>query len=120
MTSAKKSRMCFAKSEKPLIAMKNPLSGIILSALVTFSALGEEPNKPADSASKASTTNAKAEGEAFLAKNAKVDGIKVLPDGLQYRVIKEGTGAVPTTNDLVFIKFRGKHLEGGEFDHNNH
>jgi len=100
--------------------MKNTLSGIILSALVTFSALGEEPNKPADSASKTSTTNAKAEGEAFLAKNAKVDGIKVLPDGLQYRVIKEGTGAVPTTNDLVFIKFRGKHLEGGEFDHNNH
>ena len=93
---------------------------ICLSALVTFTAIGEEPNKPADSTAKVSTSDAKVEGEVFLAKNAKADGIKVLPDGLQYRVIKEGTGPIPTTNDLVFIKFRGKHLEGGEFDHNNH
>jgi len=65
-------------------------------------------------------SKAKLEGVAFLAKNAKAEGITVLPDGLQYRVLKEGTGPVPTTNDLVFIKYRGKFLEGGEFDHNNH
>ena len=60
------------------------------------------------------------EGEAFLAKNAKAPGIAVLPDGLQYRVLTTGTGEIPKTNDLVFVKYRGTFIDGTEFDHNNH
>lgn len=62
----------------------------------------------------------KAEGDAFLAKNAKAPGITVLPDGLQYRVLRPGTGAVPTTNDLLFIQFRGSLLDGREFARHSH
>lgn len=62
----------------------------------------------------------RAEGEAFLAKNAKQPGITVLPDGLQYQVITPGTGPLGTTNDLIFVKYRGTFINGSEFDHHNH
>src|SRR5438034_9219781 len=57
----------------------------------------------------------KAAGEVFLAKNAKEPGVKVLPDGLQYRVLEEGTGAIPTTNDMIYIKMRGTFVDGRKF-----
>lgn len=62
----------------------------------------------------------KAEGEAFLAKNSKEAGIQVLPDGLQYQIIQPGTGPLATTNDLIFLKFRGTFINGSEFEHHNH
>lgn len=62
----------------------------------------------------------KADGEAFLAKNAKTADIKILPDGLQYRVVQEGAGEKPTTNDLVIVKYRGNFVEGKEFDRSEH
>jgi FKBP-type peptidyl-prolyl cis-trans isomerase FklB len=62
----------------------------------------------------------KTDGDAFLAKNAKEPGVKVSPSGLQYRVLKSGTGEIPSTNDLVFVKYRGTLIDGTEFDHKNH
>jgi len=62
----------------------------------------------------------KADGEAFLAKNAKADGVKTLPDGLQYRIVHEGTGDKPTTNDLIIVKYRGNFVDGKEFDRSEH
>jgi FKBP-type peptidyl-prolyl cis-trans isomerase len=62
----------------------------------------------------------KAAGDAFLAKNVKAPGITVLPDGLQYRVLQSGTGAIPTTNDLLFVNYRGSFLDGNEFTRHNH
>lgn len=56
------------------------------------------------------------EGEAFLAANASKEGVKVLPSGLQYKVIKEGTGAVPTKDDVVEVHYRGTLISGKEFD----
>ncbi len=60
-----------------------------------------------------------AEGEAFLAKNAKADGVKVLPDGLQYRVIKEGAGELPRTVQILTLRFRGTYIDGKEFARND-
>ncbi len=60
------------------------------------------------------------EGAAFLAKNAKEPGITVLPDGLQYRVIKTGTGEFPRRIDLVTLNFKGTWIDGKEFRHNDH
>lgn len=60
-----------------------------------------------------------AEGEAFLAKNAKADGITVLPDGLQYRVLKEGTGPLPRPVEIVYLRFRGTFIDGKEFRHSD-
>ena len=66
----------------------------------------------------------KAEGAAFLAENKKKPGVKTkdvtLPDGttaeLQYKVITEGTGPMPKTNDTVSVNYRGTLVNGKEFD----
>ncbi len=55
-------------------------------------------------------------GEDFLAKNAKAEGVKVLPCGVQYKVLKEGTGAVPADTSIVKVQYEGKTLEGNVFD----
>jgi FKBP-type peptidyl-prolyl cis-trans isomerase FklB len=64
------------------------------------------------------------EGEAFLAENKKKPGVKThqvkLADGtmaeMQYKVITEGKGAVPKTNDMVNVNYRGTLISGKEFD----
>jgi len=62
-----------------------------------------------------SVQNAK-ESEAFLAENRKKEGIKVTESGLQYRVLKEGTGPVPGPEDFVKVHYRGTFIDGKEFD----
>ena len=56
------------------------------------------------------------EGQAFLAANAAKDGVKVTESGLQYRVIEEGEGAQPTAADRVTVHYRGRLINGVEFD----
>jgi FKBP-type peptidyl-prolyl cis-trans isomerase len=58
----------------------------------------------------------KKEGEAFLAQNKTKPGVQTLPDGLQYKVITEGNGPKPATNDTVLVNYRGTLLDGTEFD----
>jgi FKBP-type peptidyl-prolyl cis-trans isomerase FklB len=57
-----------------------------------------------------------AEGRVFLAENAKKAGVKTLPSGLQYKVIKEGFGAMPIATDTVTVHYRGTLIDGTEFD----
>jgi FKBP-type peptidyl-prolyl cis-trans isomerase len=52
----------------------------------------------------------------FLAKNAEKDGVIERPSGLQYRVIKEGTGTKPGFRDQVTVNYRGTLIDGTEFD----
>lgn len=56
------------------------------------------------------------EGEAFLAGNAKQPGVVVRESGLQYKVLKEGTGPMPKENSIVSVHYRGTLLDGSEFD----
>ena len=56
------------------------------------------------------------EGEKFLAANAKKEGVKTLESGVQYRVIKEGTGAVPADTSLVKVHYEGRLLNDSVFD----
>jgi FKBP-type peptidyl-prolyl cis-trans isomerase FklB len=58
----------------------------------------------------------KEEGEKFLAANAKKDGVKTLPSGVQYKVIKEGTGAIPSDTSLVKCHYEGRLLNDTVFD----
>ncbi len=58
----------------------------------------------------------KADGEAFLAANKNNPGVIALPDGLQYLVITNGTGAMPAASDIVTVNYRGTLLDGTEFD----
>ena len=61
---------------------------------------------------------ASAEAQAFLAKNAKKPGVHVLPDGLQFEVVRSGpaTGLRPQLGDEVKVNYEGKLLGGQVFD----
>jgi FKBP-type peptidyl-prolyl cis-trans isomerase len=56
------------------------------------------------------------QGAAFLAKNKTAPGVKTLPDGLQYEVMKMGTGPKPTASDTVQINYTGTFINGQKFD----
>lgn len=56
------------------------------------------------------------EGKAFLAENAKKEGVVTLPSGLQYKVLVKGEGAIPQANQEVTVKYEGKLLDGTIFD----
>jgi FKBP-type peptidyl-prolyl cis-trans isomerase len=56
------------------------------------------------------------EGETFLAENAKKPGVIVLDSGLQYKVITPGTGKMPKADDQVTTNYRGRLINGTEFD----
>ena len=58
----------------------------------------------------------KVAGEKFLAENGKKEGVKTLPSGVQYKVIKEGTGAIPTDTSSVKVHYEGKTIDGKVFD----
>ena len=58
----------------------------------------------------------KQEADAFLAQNAKREGVQTTPSGLQYRVLKAGDGPSPTLNDTVRCNYRGTLINGTEFD----
>jgi FKBP-type peptidyl-prolyl cis-trans isomerase FklB len=58
----------------------------------------------------------KQRGEAFLSENKKKEGVKTLPSGLQYKVVKAGTGKKPKVNDTVTVNYRGTLIDGTEFD----
>jgi FKBP-type peptidyl-prolyl cis-trans isomerase len=69
-----------------------------------------------EEAAKQAAEDNKKQGETFLAENKKKEGVKTLPDGLQYKVIKEGTGPIPTADDQVTVHYKGTFIDGAEFD----
>jgi FKBP-type peptidyl-prolyl cis-trans isomerase FklB len=58
----------------------------------------------------------KVAGEKFLAENAKKEGVKTLAGGVQYKVIKEGNGAIPADTSRVKVNYEGRLLDGTVFD----
>lgn len=58
----------------------------------------------------------KAAGEKFLAANKAKAGVKTLPSGVQYKVIKEGTGAIPADTSTVKVNYEGRLIDGKIFD----
>lgn len=58
----------------------------------------------------------KTAGEKYLADNKKKDGVTVLPSGVQYKVLTEGTGALPTDTTVVKVNYEGKLIDGTVFD----
>jgi len=74
--------------------------------------IGAEKTKAAASANEKSTK----ESADFLAANKAKPGVKTTASGLQYRVIKEGTGKKPTKASTVTVNYRGKLVNGTEFD----
>jgi FKBP-type peptidyl-prolyl cis-trans isomerase FklB len=63
-----------------------------------------------------SSEKALKEGQEFLEKNKKNPGVVVTPSGLQYQIIKEGTGPKPDSSDAVSVYYKGTLIDGKEFD----
>lgn len=111
------SNQIFAGDSTKTISMKNLLAGYIagikgekniiepmkINELITrIQAKAFEPNKEAN--------------EKFLKENAKKPGIKTLPGGVQYKVIKAGTGPIPTDTSSVKLHYEGRLIDGKVFD----
>lgn len=60
--------------------------------------------------------NALEKGRQFLDENAKKDGVKSTPSGLQHEVLTPGTGKSPKASDVVLVHYRGTLIDGTEFD----
>lgn len=82
----------------------------------TMTALQKEMMEKQAAASKEAAAKNLADGEKFLAENKKKDGVKTTATGLQYKVIKEGTGTPPKETDTVVTNYKGTTLDGTEFD----
>jgi FKBP-type peptidyl-prolyl cis-trans isomerase FklB len=65
---------------------------------------------------KAAGEKNKADGVKFLEENKKKEGVKTTASGLEYKVIKEGTGPQPKATDMVTVNYRGTLIDGTEFD----
>jgi FKBP-type peptidyl-prolyl cis-trans isomerase FklB len=78
----------------------------------TLRELQKEITVKSEEQKKALAEKNKKEGEAFLAENKKKEGVITLPSGLQYKVLKEGTGKTPTDKDMVLIHFSATLIDG--------
>jgi FKBP-type peptidyl-prolyl cis-trans isomerase len=85
-------------------------------AKAALTALQTEVRAKEEAKTKAAAVENKKTGEAFLAANKTKEGIVTLPSGLQYKIIKEGTGPKPTAEDTVLCHYRGSLVDNTEFD----
>ena len=82
----------------------------------TLQAFQKEMMEKQMTASKEAGAKNLAEGEKFLAENKKKEGVKTTASGLQYKVIKEGSGPSPKETDTVTTNYKGTLIDGTEFD----
>lgn len=105
----------FARGVKDaLTGAKALLTDDELRAVLT-SLQGDLQKRQEETMRLAGETNKKA-GDAFLAENKSKPGVVTLPDGLQYKVLTEGTGPKPAATDSVVCNYRGTLIDGTEFD----
>lgn len=78
--------------------------------------LNNEVRAKMDAKAKEAGSESRKAGEAFLAQNKSKEGVVITPSGLQYKILKEGTGPKPTAADTVTCNYRGTLLDGKEFD----
>ena len=99
------------------MAVKDALSGSDprLSAEAMDTALRSAAQKAGEK-KKALAGENLTKGKAFMDKNKAKKGVTTLPDGLQYEVLREGTGAQPTVDSTVKVHYTGKLVDGREFD----
>jgi FKBP-type peptidyl-prolyl cis-trans isomerase len=101
--------------------LKDALSGqkVLLSDEEVRAALSQfqaEQKKKQQARRQPPAEEAKKQGEAFLAENAKKEGVVTLPSGLQYKVLRAGEGKTPKDGDRVVCHYRGTFVDGTEFD----
>lgn len=96
--------------------MKLAKIGAIALSLLCVNAFASDQVATDSTTATASVDKTKAEGEAFLNHNKKNKDVVTLPDGLQYKIIKQGKGPKPTETDVVSVNYAGTFINGKEFD----
>jgi FKBP-type peptidyl-prolyl cis-trans isomerase FklB len=102
-------------------ALRDTLAGnkLLISetdATAALKAYEEDQKRDFEHAKQMISAKNKKAGEALFAENLKNDGIVTLASGLQYKVLKQGDGKIPTLGDKVVCNYRGTLLDGKEFD----
>ena len=82
----------------------------------TIAAFEKEIKAKQEARMKQAAEKNKKEGETYLTENKKKEGIIALPSGLQYKVIKKGSGKKPKPSDTVTTHYKGTLIDGTEFD----
>ena len=115
----------FGSDSTKTISMKNFMAGFIAG---TTGKKGLMTMAQAQQLSQAKMTAIKAKnmekqygtnkvaGDKFLAANKTKAGVKTLPSGVQYKVIKEGNGPMPSDTSMVKVQYEGKTIDGKVFD----
>jgi len=105
-----------AMTGRKLALSKDEMQKIMMAFQQRMMAKQKELQKKQRERQKVEGAKNLAAGKAFLAANGVKEGVKVLPSGLQYKVIKKGTGKTPTAVDRVKTHYRGTLIDGTEFD----
>ncbi len=106
----KKTVKSMAEIDEEAINKQTALAGNVIMQKELLAA------QKASEANSAAAERNRVEGEAFLKKNAKQPDVKVLADGLQYKVIKNGAGISPNSSSTVVVEYEGKFIDGTVFD----
>ena len=109
----------FGTDSTKTISLKNFMAGFISGTtgkggLMTIDSAQVLANKMMQSIKEGQVH--KEAGEKFLAENAKKEGVKTLEGGVQYKVIKEGSGAIPADTSIVKVQYEGRTIDGKVFD----
>ncbi len=111
------SAVCFSTSQG-LIAAEATAAAATASEAASKSAAANPASASSTSAQSAQSIAEKNlnMSHAFLEENKKQPGVTALPSGLQYKIITEGAGNSPGPTDFVTVNYRGKLINGTEFD----
>jgi FKBP-type peptidyl-prolyl cis-trans isomerase len=104
----------FSRGLKDAMAGKTQMTDD--EARSAISVVQNETRAKLEEKKKAEAAANKKEGDEFLAANKSKEGVVVLPSGLQYKILTAGSGPKPTTSDTVVCNYRGKLINGKEFD----
>lgn len=122
------SRQLFADDSTKSLSMKNLIAGFIAgtsgkNAKMTVEQARVIGQRKAmeiqEEQAKIKYADYKKKNDAFMTANAKKEGVKTLGKGVQYKVIKEGTGTIPADSSVVKINYEGKTIDGKVFDSRN-
>lgn len=86
------------------------------TTVMTMEVAQNVSNKKSEANRQAKIAAQTEKGRAFLAENAKKEGVISLPSGLQYKVLKQGDGIVPQKTDKVKVHYEGRLIDGTVFD----
>jgi len=115
----------FGNDSTQTISMKNFMAGFVTGTtgkkgLMTMEEANENAQRLMQQIKSRETEKAfganKAAGEKFLAENAKKEGVVTLPSGVQYKILKQGAGKVPTDTSTVTMHYEGRLINDSVFD----